>query len=540
MKNHKEYMIFGLVSIIFISSVGIIFIFPTNIHKKYNQIAVTSDEVLIAYDIFEPKYEGPSLKTAIILGHGVMVNKNFMRTIAIDLASQGFVAVAFDFRGHGRSGGSIDEGDIIDDILAIKAILADRGDINMTNLGYVGYSMGGGAGFRLLDTDTDFRAMVSLAAGGRTEYSTPNLLILHGKWDEAFRFSDVLEYMEVKTGISSENVKTNHLYGSFDDGTALKVSLAKTDHLLAPYNYVNVRETRFWLQQALLGDFTADSPFTYYFSLLFGVMLATISGIYLFLLGTDMIIKRIFDSSLINDELPIWIVPIHSNLKKIVQKYFLFVLPLCIPCMVFALPLLPIPIFFMVLFCALLIGPSTATLFYQFYILKKNKIRLKDYYKWVLRHVNIRNSLLGVLFGMILYIIFNFSLGYIFGIIPTSTKWGWAALFFIVMVIIQFNYAQFFQPIVLQGWGYDTIKNRFQGQMNILGFYFIPIVVLVLLSLLIFQSWFNLQFLLPLFPLVLLGNLISGRFYKRCQNVSISVITNSVYLTLILITLVSI
>ena len=186
MKNRKKYLTLALLSILFLFSLGIFLIFPTDIKRTYNQSTLTSDRVKIVYDVFEPKNDDFSMKTAVILGHGVMVNKNFMRTIALDLAGQGIVSIALDFRGHGRSGGSINEGDITTDILAVKEVLALRGDINMTNLGYVGYSMGGGAGFRLLDNDSDFRAMVSLAAGGRAQYSTPNLLILHGILDEAF------------------------------------------------------------------------------------------------------------------------------------------------------------------------------------------------------------------------------------------------------------------------------------------------------------------------------------------------------------------
>ena len=180
MKNRKKYLTLGLLSVLFLCSIGMFLIFPTDIKRTYNQSTLTSDGVKIVYDVFEPKSDESSTKTAVILGHGIMVNKNFMRTIALDLAGQGIVSVALDFRGHGRSGGSISEGDLTSDILAVKEVLELRGDINMTNLGYVGYSMGGGAGFRLLNNDSDFRAMVSLAAGGRAQYSTPNLLILHG------------------------------------------------------------------------------------------------------------------------------------------------------------------------------------------------------------------------------------------------------------------------------------------------------------------------------------------------------------------------
>jgi len=528
MNNRRKYLTLGLLSILFLCSLGAFLIFPTDIKRTYNQSTLTSDGVKIVYDVFEPKSEESSMKTAVILGHGIMVNKNFMRTIALDLAGQGIVSIALDFRGHGRSGGSI------------KA-----------NLGYVGYSMGGGAGFRLLNNDSDFRAMVSLAAGGRAQYSTPNLLILHGIWDELNIYSNVLEYMENKTGIHEDNIETDRIYGSFTNGTALQVSLAKTDHLFAPYSYKNVREIRFWFLQALNGESDPDSSFVNYFLLILSVLIATVSGLYIFLLGTDVILSKIIHNSKSteyisdesNPEKPSYLEKIiqdQSKLSKIIRMYWVFVLPLSIPCMVFALPLLPVPMFYMVLFSALLMGPSMATLFYQIYILKKNKIKLKEFYLKIFKSTKIQNLLLGLIFGGILYSLLCLTIGYIFGIVPSSTKWGWAVLFFAIIIIIQFNFAQFFQPVVIRGIGYDTKKQRFQGQLTIFAMYFGSITFLVLLSLLIFQSWFNIQFIFPFIPLILIVNVISGKFYQKTQDLILPVVTNSVYLTLILITLANI
>jgi pimeloyl-ACP methyl ester carboxylesterase len=551
MKNHKKYLTLGILSVLFLCSLLTFLIFPTDIKRTYNQSTLTSDGVKIIYDVFEPKSDESSSKTAVILGHGVMVNKNFMRTIALDLAGQGIVSIALDFRGHGRSGGSINEGDITNDILAVKEVLALRGDINMTNLGYVGYSMGGGAGFRLLNNDTDFQAMVSLAAGGRAQYSTPNLLILHGILDEALSYSSVLEYMENKTGVPEEDIETDRIYGSFSDGTALQVSIAKTDHLFAPYSYKNVREIRFWFLQALEGEPNPDSNFTFYFLLIFSVLIASVTGFYIFLLASGIILSKISKHSKPiennsnesnQEELSLLgkITQDQLNVSKINRIYWVFVLPLSIPCMVFVLPLLPVPMFYMVLFSALLMGPSMATLFFQFYILKKNKLKLKEYYSSIFKFTKIQNVFLGFLFGAILYAILCLTIGYIFGIVPSSTKWGWAVLFFAIIFITQFNFAQFFQPIVIRGIGYDTKKQRVKGQLTIFAMYFGSITFLVLISLLIFRSWFNIQFIFPLAPLILMVNVISGKYYQKSQDLILSTITNTVFLSLILITLVNI
>lgn len=69
--------------------------------KTYNLYTATTDGVPICFDVFEPANNPAQNKPAVILGYGIMVNKEIMRLIAIELAKVGFVAVAFDFRGHG-------------------------------------------------------------------------------------------------------------------------------------------------------------------------------------------------------------------------------------------------------------------------------------------------------------------------------------------------------------------------------------------------------------------------------------------------------
>ena len=155
-RKTTQLVAISIAFIFFCSGIIIFATVPAGMTRSYNNFTTTIDGVRICYDVFEPKSDTSSDKSAVIIGHGVMVNKNFLRLIALDLAEQGFVVAALDFRGHGRSGGNLDRGKITDDILAVKNVLANRGDINMSNLGYLGYSMGGGAGFALLDTDGDF------------------------------------------------------------------------------------------------------------------------------------------------------------------------------------------------------------------------------------------------------------------------------------------------------------------------------------------------------------------------------------------------
>ena len=55
---------------------------PITISRTYNRSVLTSDGVQIVYDLFEPSSsmnDNSTIKNAVILGHGVMVNKEVFK-----------------------------------------------------------------------------------------------------------------------------------------------------------------------------------------------------------------------------------------------------------------------------------------------------------------------------------------------------------------------------------------------------------------------------------------------------------------------------
>ena len=126
-----------------IFTIGTVFIFitPLSVKSTYGIPTQTSDGVTISFNVFEPSNGGLN-KPAIIIGHGVMVNKEMLKGYALELAAAGFVAVPFDFRGHGQST-MVEPDNKTKDVIAIKEYLSGRGDIDVNSLGYIGYSMGG-------------------------------------------------------------------------------------------------------------------------------------------------------------------------------------------------------------------------------------------------------------------------------------------------------------------------------------------------------------------------------------------------------------
>jgi len=535
--NRKKFVFFLVSFCVFLSCVLSINFLPIGINKSLNNYTVTDDGVKICYDLFVPK-ENPSLnKPGIILGHGIMVNKQFLRLLAMDLSNQGFVVAALDFRGHGRSGGSLRTGNITTDILAVKEILADRGDINMSNLGYLGYSMGGGAGFQLLSNDTDFKAMVSLASSGTSEYNPPNLLILQGKFDEVVQFDRILSYMENRTGLPSTDIESNRVYGSFENGTALKLVISNVDHLLAPYSPNNIREARIWFLKALQYEDNPPTDLINYTLLVCLVMLASCSGIILFLYVAEFVVKKFSIRKFLSESVEDSEVKIDREIlrKKVIKSYWYIVLPLSIPCIIFGAPLLILPLYFMSLIVILLSGSAVASIFYLWYLLKRQGISFGKFLNNEFKKTSLRNICIGIGLGLILYGILAFSIGYIFGIVPGVSKWGWAMLYALFMFIVNFMMTIFFRSI------FGIPKTTYIGRLKEVGLIsvmnFAPIAVIVLLSTVVFQSLFNLQFLIPMFPLIIVINIVLSKIHTVNSDFILSSLINSVMLTIFTITL---
>ena len=236
-----------------IFTVGTVFIFitPLSVKSTYGLTTQTSDGVTIYFNIFEPSSGGLN-KPAIIIGHGSMVNKEMVKGYALELAAAGFVAVPFDFRGHGQS--TMAEPDNkTKDIIAIKEYLnTERSDIDMNSLGYIGYSMGG-LGQVLINEDLAFKCFIgigtwlnsSLRLGNPT--NPLNVLMIQALFDEAIGLSDQKISLATRVGIPVSSVDSNKLYGSFQEGNASMIYLDdNSNHLTVAWDEDFIREARDW------------------------------------------------------------------------------------------------------------------------------------------------------------------------------------------------------------------------------------------------------------------------------------------------------
>jgi dienelactone hydrolase len=250
-----------IITLIFLSMfvVGTVLILtvPLGVKITYYQVAKTSDGELISFNVFEPVGRESETKPAILIGHGFIVNKEILKGYAIELAAAGFVAVPFDFRGHGMSTGELKSNMLTNDVQAIKSYLQLRGDIDMGNLGYIGYSMGGFPANDILKNDTNFKAFIGIGTGLTTDdnkvvYANSsrelNILMILGQFDEAFTIQELRAGMGKRLNMIPADVQVNQLYGSFKEGNASKIFLDdNSDHLTTAWDQDFIREARDWI-----------------------------------------------------------------------------------------------------------------------------------------------------------------------------------------------------------------------------------------------------------------------------------------------------
>ena len=157
-----------------IFAIGSILMFttPASVKATYGLTAQTDDCVSISFNVFEPN-NGKKEKPAVIIGHGLMANKEMLKEYAIEIAAAGFVAITFDFRGLGQSSGDLNVNLLINDVKAIKRYLENRADIDIDKLGYIGYSMGGYPGNKIVKDDDDFNFAKNFSAAPIPEKFPP-------------------------------------------------------------------------------------------------------------------------------------------------------------------------------------------------------------------------------------------------------------------------------------------------------------------------------------------------------------------------------
>jgi dienelactone hydrolase len=194
----------------------------------------------------------------VVITHGFAGSQQLMQPMAVTLARNGYVAVTFDFAGHGRNPLAL-TGGIANMEKSTRALIAEIGEIVgfarglpdvAPKLALVGHSMASDlvVQFAMDNPSVDAVAALSLFGQEVTTGSPKNLIVIDGAWEPtALKDAGVRIVAAAADGPPRERVT----YGAFANGTARRLVLAAgAEHIGVLYSRDALRETAAWLDAA--------------------------------------------------------------------------------------------------------------------------------------------------------------------------------------------------------------------------------------------------------------------------------------------------
>jgi len=202
--------------------------------------------------------EGAPPAPAVVIAHGFAGSRQLMRSFALTLAQAGYLAVTFDFPGHGRNPapltGSITEASgatqrLID---ATRAVMdgVRRLPGSDGGLALLGHSMATDVLVRTAARAPQVEALVAVSMFSRevTPASPPNLLVIVGEWESQRLKQQGLDAAAMVS--AGEAIRPGETYGRFAQGTARKTVIApNVEHIGVLFSGAAVSAARDWLDR---------------------------------------------------------------------------------------------------------------------------------------------------------------------------------------------------------------------------------------------------------------------------------------------------
>jgi dienelactone hydrolase len=233
------------------------------LHAQSHGVVVESATVeATPITIHRPADAAAKPAPVVLVAHGFAGSQQLMQPFATTLARHGYVAVTFDFPGHGRHPLPLAGG--LADRVRMRAALQDTLDAVARHaralpgsdgrLGVLGHSMAAEAVVRFAHRRDDVlgTVAVSLFSPEPEDFRPRNLLIVDGAWEAAMLREQGLATIAAATGAAAEAGVT---YGRFDDGSARRIAFARgVEHIGVLYSAHSQREAAQWFDQVFARD----------------------------------------------------------------------------------------------------------------------------------------------------------------------------------------------------------------------------------------------------------------------------------------------
>lgn len=202
----------------------------------------------------------------VVYIHGYQNNRETADPYAIELARRGIVVLSIDAIGRGNSGepNAPDAPDFdptyggTTSLAYLKALPF----VDEKRVGMMGHSLGAEMAYTVALNDPTVQAL-SISGFAYGEAATPtrprNMLMIFGRWDEyRTRMTGTRDFAaewmttpQTQRAIPVANPEIGVTYGDFADGSARRVYMPHTIHVLESFHPGAIAEAVTWMQQAL-------------------------------------------------------------------------------------------------------------------------------------------------------------------------------------------------------------------------------------------------------------------------------------------------
>ncbi|MBK1681652.1 dienelactone hydrolase family protein [Rhodocyclus tenuis] len=201
----------------------------------------------------------------VVIAHGFAGSQQLMQPFALTLARNGYVALSFDFPGHGANpqplaGGADDEAALD---ASTRALLASLGEVvayahtleqGDGRLALVGHSMASDIVIRYAREHPEVAATVAASAFSKEVTATlpKNLLVIYGALEPSMLLDQGREMVaQASPATPPTQLRERETFGSFADGTARRLVLSSgVEHIGVLYSRETLAETADWLDHA--------------------------------------------------------------------------------------------------------------------------------------------------------------------------------------------------------------------------------------------------------------------------------------------------
>lgn len=221
--------------------------------------------------IFRPA-SAAATAPVVLIAHGFAGSQQLMQPFALTLARNGFVAVTFDFPGHGRNPAPM-RGGLADQDASLRTLMASMDEMGTFAAGLagaggryavLGHSMASDIIVRHAQAHPAVQASVGISlfapsiVAATPADSPRNLLVISGALEPRMMADEALR---VVGRVAGAQARLDTTTGDFDAGTARRATLAPgVEHISVLYSAHTQAETLAWLNAAF-GRANAPQPF---------------------------------------------------------------------------------------------------------------------------------------------------------------------------------------------------------------------------------------------------------------------------------------